>query len=582
MISMIIKLYGLFFLFSGTLQAQLLEVCNFTDHPKVQLSIREIEQRSPVVLVQSLPKNLKVCFKKFNKKERVTHTLGAYQPKKNKIYLSKSLLTGDVDGVSLMRVLWHELAHVYDHQHRASRNLDFLYLSHWRRSLFGFQASNELLKYTFDPYQNSSPEEGFAVGFEAFMEDSEFVIRRPNLYQFFRKEFDIEPFPKNRNYFPETTVTLRRGLTQIEPFILEKSRFYGADYLYATPGSSQSSRWGHSMLRLIFCRPGREPSEQCRKDLNHHLVVSFRADPGFSLVTPLLGIFGGYPSRIFMMSLSQIIQEYTRGSARELRSYPLHFNDEEKERFLTAVQETYWSYRGRYWFVTNNCATETLRLLKMTFQNNRFYKKRIVTPKGLYKALRSENKVSQGLFKDRTVAIQKSYLFPSIAPDIDWAMDAMSYAQAHKKRKKYLKNYSFQKRKDFYEKYTFTDRAEVTRFMKLEEWVGEQKHKKLKDQVLRKNSSLLFLKNIYKTVESVSSEHLRSSGYGIPMFKDFSLSEKKYEDLAQVLEKQKTEYEVQVRKDFPNIVRELEGAEKNKNFLVEKLSFFLKRPLQIK
>ncbi|MFK7873704.1 MAG: DUF4105 domain-containing protein, partial [Oligoflexales bacterium] len=482
----------------------------------------------------------------------------------------------DFGGITLQSVLWHELAHAYDVQEEVSKKRKFLYLNHWRRGLTGYQAGNKALRYLFDPYQNVNPSEGFAVGFEAFMGSAEFSQRRPNLYRFFKDEFQVDPFPQRNHSMPESSVTLRKGLLKKETFVFDKERFYGADYLYATPGKSQSSRWGHSMLRLVFCRPGRAPSEECRKDINHHIVVSFRADPGFSLVKPVLGIFGGYVSKIFLMSMSQIIHEYTRSSDRELRSFPLRLNDAEKDRFLASVQETYWVYRGRYWFLTNNCATETLRLLKNTYQNEKFYKARIITPKGVYSALRKHRKISPNLLQNRAFAIKKSYLFPSIEKALDAGIYKITRRKAMK-RNVFLKKFSSDRRFRFYKSHLFLEKLDVIRFLKLEEWAKEQWQRTLNNRTLRSPSTLRLLQDLHDTLESSTLEGRRFSGYGIPVASDFLDSSTSPEELERVLQEKKAIYIDALDQSFPRITNEIDGVDKNKLLLIENLKTFLKK-----
>ena len=45
---------------------------------------------------------------------------------------------------------------------------------------------------------------------------------------------------------------------------LNPSRVYAVDYLLAEANQQPMSRWGHSMLRLVICAPGRPPGSCCR------------------------------------------------------------------------------------------------------------------------------------------------------------------------------------------------------------------------------------------------------------------------------------------------------------------------------
>src|SRR5690606_7635007 len=124
------------------------------------------------------------------------------------------------------------------------------------------------------------------------------------------------------------------------------------------------SRWGHSMLRLVICAPGRPRGPACRLDLEHHLVLSYRAFVGDVQLSNWDGLTGAYPSRLFILPLAQVIEEYTKVELRSLASVPLRLSRGEIEELAARAAEQHWSYDGDYWFLSNNCAVETLKLLR--------------------------------------------------------------------------------------------------------------------------------------------------------------------------------------------------------------------------
>src|SRR5690606_767519 len=132
---------------------------------------------------------------------------------------------------------------------------------------------------------------------------------------------------------------------------------------FRSPDARPMSRWGHSMLRVVACAPGREPGPDCRLDLEHHLVLSFRAFVDDVQVSNWRGLTGAYPPRLFILPLGQVVDEYTRVELRGLRSFPLHLAPEEIASLLGRAAQVHWSYDGRYRFVGNNCAVETWKLL---------------------------------------------------------------------------------------------------------------------------------------------------------------------------------------------------------------------------
>ncbi|MBZ4346157.1 DUF4105 domain-containing protein, partial [Mycobacterium tuberculosis] len=70
--------------------------------------------------------------------------------------------------------------------------------------------------------------------------------------------------------------------------------------------------WGHSMLRLVICAPGRPRGPDCRLDLAQHRVLSFRAFVGDVQISSWRGLTGVYPSRLFVLPLNQVINEYAQ------------------------------------------------------------------------------------------------------------------------------------------------------------------------------------------------------------------------------------------------------------------------------
>ncbi|MEM8205539.1 DUF4105 domain-containing protein, partial [Morganella morganii] len=66
-----------------------------------------------------------------------------------------------------------------------------------------------------------------------------------------------------------------------------------------------------------------------RLDLDQHLVLSYRAFVGDLQLSSWDGLTGAYPSRLFVLPLSQVIEEYTKVELRSLASVPLKLDREE-------------------------------------------------------------------------------------------------------------------------------------------------------------------------------------------------------------------------------------------------------------
>ncbi|MCK1978241.1 DUF4105 domain-containing protein, partial [Jeotgalicoccus huakuii] len=83
----------------------------------------------------------------------------------------------------------------------------------------------------------------------------------------------------------------------------DPERVYEVDYLLAEANQNLVSRWGHSMLRLVICKPGRPRGPDCRLDLDQSLVLSYRAFVNDVQLSSWDGLVGAYPSRLFVLPL---------------------------------------------------------------------------------------------------------------------------------------------------------------------------------------------------------------------------------------------------------------------------------------
>lgn len=114
-----------------------------------------------------------------------------------------------------------------------------------------------------DSYELSSPKEYIAVNMEYFLLDPSYGCRRPALNQYLRQHFGWAPqqdtCAKGLPFINAGSDFARQPLGEIDP-----ERVYEVDYLLAEANQNLVSRWGHSMLRLVICKPGRPRGPDCR------------------------------------------------------------------------------------------------------------------------------------------------------------------------------------------------------------------------------------------------------------------------------------------------------------------------------
>lgn len=290
--------------------------------------------------------------------------------------------------------LLHEIAHALDRRSdgRWSAQRSF-------RRLAGFDRGGNDNRYRLrspDDYERHSPAESFAVNLEWYLLDPQYRCRRPALAQWFAGQLGPAPLPAAGcgTGLPVLAAGNRPGTLALES--IDPQRVYAVDYLLADSGGPPMSRFGHSMLRLVICAPGRAPGPRCRMDLAEHRVLSFRAFVDDVQLSSWRGLTGGYASRLFVLPLGQVIDEYTRIELRDLHAWPIALERSQINALLQAAVRTHWSYDGHYRFIGNNCAVETGRLLDLALDPQRGDHYRRTTPRGVLRALRADGLASAG------------------------------------------------------------------------------------------------------------------------------------------------------------------------------------------
>src|SRR5690606_28728157 len=109
---------------------------------------------------------------------------------------------------------------------------------------------------------------------------------------------------------------------------------------------------------------------------------------------------GAYPSRLFVLPLGQVIDEYTKVELRSLASIPLKLERREIEMLVERSAELHWSYDGDYYFLSNNCAVETLKLLRSGTRREELTALDSILPNGLLEMLINRNLANASVLDD--------------------------------------------------------------------------------------------------------------------------------------------------------------------------------------
>jgi hypothetical protein len=263
-----------------------------------------------------------------------------------------------------------------------------------------------------DRYELSRASEFVAVNLEHFLLDPDYACRRPGLHRYFSGHFGWTPAGAD---CAPGQVFLQADADDDGPALLqlEPSRVYAVDYLLAEPNQQPMSRWGHSMLRLVICAPHRPPGPDCRLDLRYHRVLSFRAFVDDVQISSWRGLTGSYPSRLFLLPLEQVIDEYTKVELRGLQSIPLRLDPAEIAGLLERAAQAHWSYNGRYYFLSNNCAVETYKLLHDGVPRLAGEPLASITPTGLLRRLNKAGVADASVLDDPEEALRLGYRFES-------------------------------------------------------------------------------------------------------------------------------------------------------------------------
>lgn len=319
----------------------------------------------------------------------------------------------------------HEIGHVFDMESgNISSSTPFLNVALWSSGVFSDSQKNYISLRSPDSYEDLSPAEYFAVNLEHFILDSEYACRRPSLHGFYVELFESDPLAPTRHCKVNTVVPHSFALL---PLDLNPDRVYQIHYLIGGKGDSLEGHWGHSMIRIIGCAPQRTaPGPECLEDIAFHTVISFRADPGGIESNHLDLLLGKTPAEAFVFSFGEIMEEYNFGQARDIYSVPIQLNRQQLKRVIYAAVSRIWEYQGRYFFFTNNCATETVTLLKSALPNSssvNHIESLVDTPMGLLEGL-IKNKLATVIDFKSDDSLFK-YYFPSYLKTAGKRFDAL-------------------------------------------------------------------------------------------------------------------------------------------------------------
>lgn len=287
----------------------------------------------------------------------------------------KSIADSKDAGEQILRKMVHELAHYWDDQlnHKFSNDSKLLNILGWKNQRFGIRPKNKMSQRLAHPSELENRKEAFAYNIESFYFEPDYNCRHPVAFEYISKNILNKNVP---SYLASCSEKLPILLSDSSSYIFENidiKKIVAIDYLVAAPAPAVESRFGHSMLRIIFCdNTDSESILNCRKKIESQIVVQFGAsitDKQMSYLTGI-GLFESYPSTIRFSTFLSMKQQYNDAEQRNLYSYPLLLDSNELQRALLQMVYLAWAYEGEYRFFSTNCSTEILDLLRSVLWNN--------------------------------------------------------------------------------------------------------------------------------------------------------------------------------------------------------------------
>jgi hypothetical protein len=303
---------------------------------------------------------------------------------------------------------------------RISETREYLNKIGWSYQGGRFEPKNNSRRRSPAPYEYASPFEHFAVNMEYYLLDPEYQCRRPTLAKYFDDLFAHRPFANDSCRIPTKIMySFTPATTDLNP-----ARIYQIHYLLADKGEDWSSKFGHSMFRIVGCAPQTPVGPECLKDLSYHSVVSFRFNATDVVKSNFKALTGKYLSQAFIYPMIDIVGEYNIRQDRNLLSYQLNLSRTQIKQFLYKTLEAYWDYSGSYFYLTNNCATESRDLLQAILPEHDLSTDGIVTPTGLLAALEKAGLVDPSIdWKDQS---QGQTFFSSYKAQLDYQLSRLT------------------------------------------------------------------------------------------------------------------------------------------------------------
>ena len=313
-------------------------------------------------------------------------------------------------------------AEIVDHysqppEYRISTSKEFLdaFLWSYRISNGLIEKGNFLETRDLYPWEVESHSESFAANLEFYFLDPSYSLKQPSRSYFLDRLFGVSQNDNKKDfYFFQNNNWLEQPAIKK----VDLDRVEDIHYFWAAEGKGMMSSFGHSMLRIVVCPEGSTPGQsgsKCRNNIRENLIVNFVAELADEQISTLKGLNGFYPLVTKVSNVSSVIGNYTSVEFRDIYSLPLNLKRDEIKRVLESIQVRNWSFEGRYYFLSRNCATEAIQTLSAA-QLDTWNLKSVDTikPNVFFDYLKSRSKTEK--FENLKLSQEQGTYFPNNLP----------------------------------------------------------------------------------------------------------------------------------------------------------------------
>lgn len=330
-------------------------------------------------------------------------------------------------------------------------------------------------------------------------------------------------------------------------------------------------------------------------DVSHHLALSYRAYMSDINISYSKGMFGKYPSQLFIMRFLEVQQEYTKFELRDLFSAPLKMTASQKKEFLDLTLERFWTYQGKYYFIDNNCGTETAKHLAVAMSDEESSLVGSITPLKIYNdIIKHGNDLTDGDLNglDRAAMVKNKYLVESMFEDLNGNYQFLrNYLPSFKDKnfKKFLQKTKAEQRLEDYENFMQfsssmnpAERKQVAmKLVYLERYLSSRFLMEVPKKAIQKMNKDEGLKaEVMKMGESLKSLNIQpwqvvAAKYGVPTEPEFEIQfpkfiNKRQGEIKMSLDSQMANLQnILGKKHFEKELNEIEELKKIKTLTVE-------------